>query len=53
MRMIFFILPQIARIFTDFLLLEQQLLADEWMCSPLGIICVHLWNPWEIIYPWV
>ena len=47
-----FILPQIARIFTDFLLLEQQLLADEWMCSPLGIICVHLWNPWEIIYPW-
>ena len=30
----FFILPQIAQIFTDFLLLEQQLLADEWMCSP-------------------
>ena len=27
-----FILPQIARIFTDFLLLGQQLLADEWMC---------------------
>ena len=45
-------LPQITRIFTDFLLLEQQLLADEWMCSPLGIICVHQWNPWEIIYPW-
>ena len=29
-----FMLPQIARIFTDFLLLGQQLLADEWMCSP-------------------
>ena len=28
------ILPQIARIFTDFLLPGQQLLADEWMCSP-------------------
>ena len=34
MRMSIFILPQIARIFTDFLLLGQQLLADEWMCSP-------------------
>ena len=31
-----FILPQIAQIFTDFLLLGQQLLADEWMCSPHG-----------------
>ena len=31
-----FILPQMAQIFTDFLLLGQQLLADEWMCSPHG-----------------
>ena len=31
-----FILPQIAQIFTDFLLRRQQLLADEWMCSTDG-----------------